>query len=132
MTAAGIWSLRLCGVEVTDARVQAGLNWLANNEDCGFDDNPGHPYGQEHCFLYYYYMSLAKALVMCFEDDLICDDWYSPLSIKLADLQYDDGHWANSYTGHGSENIPEITFEAALGSVIDSNSSAKTTLSFDD
>jgi squalene-hopene/tetraprenyl-beta-curcumene cyclase len=83
MTAAGIWSLRLCGVEVTDARVQAGLNWLANNEDCSFDDNPGHPYGQEHCFLYYYYMSLAKALVMCFEDDLICDDWYTALSIKL-------------------------------------------------
>ena len=114
ITAAGIWSFRLCGVDVSDGRVQAGLNWLANNEDCSFDDNPGHPYGQEHCFLYYYYMSLAKALVMCFEDDLICDDWYAALSIKLIDLQHDDRYWINTAASHGQEDIPEIATDFAI------------------
>lgn len=114
ITAAGIWSLRLCGVVVGDARVQAGLGWLINNEDCGFDDNPGHPYGQGHCFLYYYYMSIAKALVICFLDDLGGVDWYDALSSKLADLQYDDGHWENASASHGQEDIPEIATDFAL------------------
>jgi len=116
MTAAGIWSLRLCGVDVADpqGRVQAGLTWLTNNEDCSFDDNPGHPYGQGHCFLYYYYMTLAKAMVMCFEDDLICADWYANLSTKLADLQHDDGHWVNAPAAHGQEDIPELATDFAL------------------
>jgi len=48
MTAAGIWSLRLCGVPEGDPRIQAALCWLRNNEDCAFDDNPGHPYGESH------------------------------------------------------------------------------------
>jgi squalene-hopene/tetraprenyl-beta-curcumene cyclase len=99
MTAAGIWCLRLCGVDVTDARVQKGLDWLANNEDCTFDDNPCMPDGRR--FQYYYYMTIAKALAICFLNDLSGEDWYSALSIKLADLQYDDGYWVNSYTGHG-------------------------------
>jgi len=114
MTAAGIWSLRLCGVGVGDGRVQDGLKWLANNEDCSFDDNPGHPYGQGHCFLYYYYMTLAKAMVMCFEDDLICADWYANLSTKLADLQHEDGHWVNAPAAHGQEDIPELATDFAL------------------
>jgi squalene-hopene/tetraprenyl-beta-curcumene cyclase len=114
MTAAGIWSLRLCGVAVTDERVQAGLNWLINNEDCSFDDNPGHPYDQAHCFLYYYYMTIAKALTMCFLHDLGEVDWYAALSARLIQLQYDDGHWVNAPASHGMENIPELATDYAL------------------
>jgi len=114
MTAAGIWSLRLCGVAVTDERVQAGLNWLVNNEDCGFDDNPGHPYDQAHCFLYYYYMTIAKALTMCFLHDLGEVDWYAALSARLLQLQYDDGHWVNAPASHGWEDVPELATDYAL------------------
>lgn len=114
MTSAGIWSLRLCGVDVTDGRVQAGLDWLANNEDCSFDDNPGHPYNQGHCFLYYYHMTIAKALSMSFLNELGGVDWYAGLSTKLADLQHDDGHWVNAYAAHGQENIAELATGYAL------------------
>ena len=114
MTAAGIWSLRLCGVAVTDERVQAGLNWLINNEDCGFNDNPGHPYDQANCFLYYYYMTIAKALTMCFLHDLGEVDWYAALSARLLQLQYDDGHWVNDPASHGMEDIPELATDYAL------------------
>ena len=112
MTAAGIWSLRLCSVDVTDERVQKGLDWLVNNEDCTFDDNPCMPDGRR--FQYYYYMTIAKALAICFLNDLSGEDWYTALSIKLADLQYDDGYWVNSYTGHGGENIAEIATDFAI------------------
>jgi squalene-hopene/tetraprenyl-beta-curcumene cyclase len=114
MTAAGIWSLRLCGVAVADERVQAGLNWLINNEDCSFDDNPGHPYDQAHCFLYYYYMTIAKALTMCFLHDLGEVDWYAALSAKLIALQLEDGHWVNAPASHGMEDIAELATDYAL------------------
>jgi squalene-hopene/tetraprenyl-beta-curcumene cyclase len=114
MTAAGIWSLRLCGVAVADERVQAGLNWLTNNEDCSFDDNPGHPYDQAHCFLYYYYMTIAKALTMCFLHDLGEVDWYAALSAKLIALQLEDGHWVNAPASHGMEDISELATDYAL------------------
>jgi len=114
MTAAGIWSLRLCGVRVRDERIQAGLNWLTNNEDCSFDDNPGHPYDQGHCFLYYYYMTIAKALTMCFLRDLGGIDWFTAISTKLADLQCDDGYWVNAPASHGQEDISELATDYAI------------------
>jgi len=114
MTAAGIWSLRLCGVAVADERVQAGLNWLINNEDCSFDDNPGHPYDQAHCFLYYYYMTIAKALTMCFLHDLGEVDWYAALSARLLELQHEDGSWVNAPASHGWEDVPELATDYAL------------------
>jgi len=115
MTAAGVWSLRLCGLPVGDARIQAGLNWLMQNENGDFDDNPGHPYNESHCFLYYYYMTIAKALAMCFVDKLTNGvDWYEALSAKLEDLQYEDGHWENASASHGWEHIPELATAYAL------------------
>jgi hypothetical protein len=59
-------------------------------------------------------MTIAKALAICFLNDLSGEDWYSALTIKLADLQYDDGYWVNSYTGHGGEDIPEIATDFAI------------------
>jgi hypothetical protein len=108
MTAAGIWSLRLCGISEKDIRIKDALDWLKRNEDCSFDDNPGHPYNQGNCFLYYYYMSLSKALLMTFETDLICTDWYSALVTELLNRQQNDGHWQNVYASHGQEDIPEL------------------------
>jgi len=117
MTAAGVWSLRLCGLPVGDVRIKAGLNWLMENEDGDFDDNPGHPRDESHCFLYYYYMTIAKALAMCFVDKLTNGvDWYDALSAKLKnkEMQYEDGHWENAPASHGWEHIPELATAYAL------------------
>jgi squalene-hopene/tetraprenyl-beta-curcumene cyclase len=114
MTAAGIWSLRLCGVDVNDGRIQDALKWLAKNEDGSFDDNPGHPYDQPHCFLYYYYLTFAKALTMCFLQKLGEVDWYAALSTKLIDLQNNDGHWVNTPAAHGWEDIPDLATSYAI------------------
>jgi squalene-hopene/tetraprenyl-beta-curcumene cyclase len=114
MTAAGIWSLRLCGVDVNDGRIQDALKWLAKNEDGSFDDNPGHPYDQPHCFLYYYYLTFAKALTMCFLQKLGEVDWYTALSSKLIDLENNDGHWVNAPAAHGQEDIPDLATSYAI------------------
>jgi squalene-hopene/tetraprenyl-beta-curcumene cyclase len=114
MTAAGIWSLRLCGVDVNDGRIQNALKWLAKNEDGSFDDNPGHPYDQPRCFLYYYYLTLAKALTMCFLQKLGEVDWYNALSTKLIDLQCNDGHWVNAPASHGWEDNPDLATSYAI------------------
>ena len=110
MTAAGIWSLLLCGVNINDPRlkgdgtVNGGLDWVANHYT--WESNPGMPDGRR--FQYYYYVTLSKALTMARMTKIDDHDWYEDLSDKLTALQYPDGHWVNSYTGHGSENIPEL------------------------
>jgi hypothetical protein len=89
MTAAGIWTLRFCGVPVGDARIQHALQWLIDNEDCSFVDNPGYGSG----WLGYYYWSVTKALVMCFVDELDGVYWYDGLVARLENAQHDDGYW---------------------------------------
>lgn len=93
MTAAGIWGLRLSGVDVADARVQPALGWLLANEDLRFTSNP--PLGNDR--RYYYYMSFAKAMAMCFlsQDTANAwyEGWYDSLRSKIAAEQEADGHW---------------------------------------
>jgi len=95
MTAAGIWTLRFCGVPPGDARVQAALQWSVDHENCGFSLNPN--YGTN--YLSYYLWSLTKALVMCFADELSCGYWYPEFVNAMAAAQEEDGHWALSNLG---------------------------------
>jgi squalene-hopene/tetraprenyl-beta-curcumene cyclase len=106
MTAAGIWNLRLCDVPPDNPRVQTALNWLLDNYT--WDSNPGMtPDGRR--FQYYYYLALSKALTMALEsDEFNGHDWYGDMSTKLIDLQHSDGHWVNSYAGHGGEGDPTL------------------------
>lgn len=96
MTSAGIWGLRLSGVEVADDRVQAALGWLELYEDLNFNSNP--MWGDTN--RYYYYMAFAKAMAMCFlsQDDTGTwyESWYDRLKEKIVSEQHSDGYWNQS------------------------------------
>ena len=113
MTAAGIWCLRLCDVDKDDdPRLQAALNWFKTDNHYTWNNNPGMPEGRS--YLYYYYLTFAKALLMTVgAEPFDGHDWYGDLSAKLIDLQHPDGHWVNTYSG-GNENIPGLTTSYAL------------------
>ena len=106
MTAAGIWSLRLCNVPTADPRVQAALDWHKGHYT--WTQNPGMtPDGRR--FQYYYYLAFSKALMMTVGNQTFDGhDWYADLSANLTGLQHADGHWVNTYTGHGGEGSPEL------------------------
>ncbi|MCK4528462.1 S8 family serine peptidase, partial [candidate division WOR-3 bacterium] len=106
MTAAGIWSLRLCNVPTANTRVQAALDWHKGHYT--WTQNPGMtPDGRR--FQYYYYLAFSKALMMTVGNQTFDGhDWYADLSANLTGLQHADGHWVNTYTGHGGEGSPEL------------------------
>lgn len=106
MTAAGIWSLRLCNVPTNDPRAEAALDWHKGHYT--WTQNPGMtPDGRR--FQYYYYLAFSKALMMTVGNQTFDGhDWYADLSANLTGLQHTDGHWVNTYTGHGGEGSPEL------------------------
>lgn len=109
MTAAGIWSYKLSGLSNTDSRITDAQNWFTSYYT--WDENPNmKPDGRR--FLYYYYCTIAKALIMIGQTHVVVSgtphDWYQEMSEKIISLQHDDGHWVNTYTGHGSEGNPNI------------------------
>ena len=94
MSAAGVWSLRLCGVDTSDQRVQKGLNWLRDNY--APIDTVGNPcYGDT--YLYYYLLSFAKTLIMT---EIPSGSWQETASQDITDYivsqQHDDGHWSSN------------------------------------
>ena len=94
MTAAGLWSYRLCGVSENDQRVLNAIEWLRNNdEEMTFTINTSH--NNKH--RYYYYMSFAKAMAISFlspnQQGAWYQDWYDKLETKIASEQNADGSW---------------------------------------
>ena len=94
MSATGVWSLRLCGVDTSDQRVQEGLNWLRDNY--APIDTVGNPcYGDT--YLYYYLLSFAKTLIMT---EIPSGSWQETASQDITDYivsqQHDDGHWSSN------------------------------------
>ena len=71
MTAAGIWSYMLCGIDAADERIQAGLDWFTRNYT--WEANPG--WGEDSA-LYYYYLTLAKAFTMTDTETIEVADGY--------------------------------------------------------
>jgi squalene-hopene/tetraprenyl-beta-curcumene cyclase len=94
MTYAGFKSFLYARVNRTDRRVQAAWRWICANYTV--DTNPGlGPQG-----LYYYYLTMAKALQIWGEPYLIDakgvkHDWRADLVRKLVSLQKPDGSWVN-------------------------------------
>jgi hypothetical protein len=98
MTGAGIWGLRLSGVDVGENRVQKALGWFEdyytnNDPDLNFDANPM----MENSYRYYYYLSFAKAMPMCFLSQYDTGVWYEgyydKLKARIASEQHADGYW---------------------------------------
>lgn len=99
---AGMLSFIYAGLDKSDPRVKAVMQWLSENYT--LEENPG--VGPEG--LYYYYHTMAKALAIAEVDFLKTEDgktvdWRAGLAEKLLNLQKSDGSWANS-TGRWMES----------------------------
>lgn len=104
---AGMLSFIYAGLDKSDPRVQAVMQWLSENYT--LDENPGM--GPEG--LYYYYHTMAKALAIANVDFLKTKDgktidWRADLATKLLNLQQGDGSWANS-AGRWMESDTTLT-----------------------
>lgn len=113
MSAAGLWSLVLAGVDTSDARVAAVLRWIGANYQ--LDANPGRRLKA----LYYYHTTLAKALTMAdFWEITTPDgrkhDWYAELAAYLEGRQSEEGYWVNSDPGEWEGNRDLCTAYAIL------------------
>ncbi|MCY2987311.1 MAG: Ig-like domain-containing protein, partial [Planctomycetota bacterium] len=87
MTAASVWSYRLCGIDQSDPRVTGGMDWLARNYSVSNNDGTG--WAAE----FYYAVTLAKALVMSHKTRLDAHDWFGDLSSYLRSKQESAGSW---------------------------------------
>ncbi|MCK4267073.1 MAG: hypothetical protein KAX31_07305, partial [Thermoplasmata archaeon] len=90
MTAASVWSYKLCGRSSNDDDVLDGIQWLTDRYS--LTNNDGWGYWSE----YYYKVTLAKALTMTHKVMLGEHDWFAELAQKLADEQYSGGNWPDT------------------------------------
>jgi squalene-hopene/tetraprenyl-beta-curcumene cyclase len=95
MTYAGLKSMIFAGVDASDPRVKAALEWIGKHYD--LRSNPG----MGDAGLYYYYHTFAKALSAMQMDVFVDQDgtqhrWRDELNQELASRQQPDGSWINS------------------------------------
>jgi squalene-hopene/tetraprenyl-beta-curcumene cyclase len=94
MTYAGLKSFIYCSVDKSDPRVSAAFDWISKNFTV--DLNPNMKYDG----LYYYYITMAKALDV-YKIDVLVDSnnkkrmWRKELVDKLISLQNENGYWVN-------------------------------------
>ena len=91
---AGLLSFIYAGLDASDPRVKAVIDWLSANFT--LDENPG--LGDEG--RYYYYHTMAKGLAIAKVDvlklkDGTLIDWRKELGNKLLNIQKSDGSWSN-------------------------------------
>ena len=94
MTYAGFKSMLYAGLSADDVRVRAAFDWIRRN--WSFEENPG--LGQQG--LFYYYHTMARALVVAQQDVITDEDgdrhnWREELIAALATRQRPDGSWRN-------------------------------------
>jgi len=102
MTYAGFKSLLYAELERDDPRIKLVLEWISKNYK--LDVNPGMPEDAKLQGLYYYYMTMARALnawgsstVKVVEGEAsVQRDWANDLIDVLAKAQQDNGSWVNS------------------------------------
>jgi len=112
-TSACVWSMFLCGVDVEDKRVQAGLEWL--NLHYTWDVNPN----LDAKGLYNYFWCAARVSMIARRTVIIDEtgtshDWYDELARNLIDRLNDDHYWVNNDSDWFWENIPELATAYAL------------------
>lgn len=112
MTYAGLKSFLYAGLNQSDVRVQAALDWIRRHYD--LKSNPG--LGEQG--LYYYYHVFAKALAAVNQRLLIdangkSHNWRADLTRELASRQLPNGSWVNA-TDRWYESDPNLVTAYAL------------------
>jgi len=108
MTGAGIWGLLLSGVPKTDAKVVAAMDWIRNHYT--WDTNPGIGWWR----MYYYYLSMSKALTMYGESIIDGHDWYQELYDKIVGMQIDAGSGQGYWSTYPEDYVPDLTTAYAI------------------
>ncbi|MEX0776434.1 MAG: prenyltransferase/squalene oxidase repeat-containing protein [Phycisphaeraceae bacterium] len=98
MTYAGFKSYLYAKLERDDVRVQDAVKWIKHN--FVLDRNPGMPEQHKLQGLYYYYMTMARALRAWGETTITTadgkkHDWQNELIDQVVSLQREDGSWVN-------------------------------------
>ncbi|HEY1686778.1 MAG TPA: hypothetical protein VGG19_18600 [Tepidisphaeraceae bacterium] len=97
MTYAGLKSFIYAGLSKDDPRVKAAFAWISGHFT--LDENPGMATADPKAGLYYYYVTLSRAL-NAYDVPTITDakshphDWRIELIDKLATEQHADGSWS--------------------------------------
>jgi len=113
MTYAGLKSMVYAGLSAKDKRVKAAFEWATKNYD--LTTNPGM--GPEG--LFYYYMTLAKALSAMEADKIVDADgkkhiWRDDMVNQLEKQQRKDGSWINTGSDRWLEGEPLLVTGYAL------------------
>jgi squalene-hopene/tetraprenyl-beta-curcumene cyclase len=124
MTYAGIKSFIYARLDRDDPRVQKAYQWICKNYT--LDENPGMASDEDpdrgKQGLYYYYRTMAKALLLWGESTVPTPDgprrWAVDLGRKLLALQKEDGTWRNE-ADRWWEALPEISTSYALLALAD-------------
>jgi squalene-hopene/tetraprenyl-beta-curcumene cyclase len=112
MSYAGLLSYIYADLTKTDPRVTSAVDWLKSHYSV--DENPGMGIDG----LFYYYQVMAKALSTYGAPELSLAggkkaNWPKELTLKLIDLQQDDGSWAND-SGRWMEKDPVLATAYAV------------------
>jgi len=119
MTYAGIKSFIYAKMDRNDPRVKKAYAWICKNYTV--DENPGMATPEDpergKQGLYYYYRTMAKALLLWGEPEVPTPKgkrrWAVDLGLKLLSLQREDGLWVNE-ADRWWEGIPEVATSYAL------------------
>jgi squalene-hopene/tetraprenyl-beta-curcumene cyclase len=106
----------LAGLPKNDLRLRSALAWCTQNFT--LDVNPGAKpsLGKKANYqgLYYYYLTLARALSLAGIDKVADQNWRKLLSNKLKSLQKKEGFWVNDKNGRWWESNPTLCTAYAL------------------
>ena len=99
-----------------DPRLKAALTWCFTNFN--LEENPGAKKSANKMIryqgLYYYYLTLARALSLAGVDKVQDKDWRTELRAKLQKEQNADGSWINKKNSRWWENNPLVVTAYAL------------------
>lgn len=120
MTYALLKSYLFAGLDPADPRIQEAVTWISENYT--LEVNPGFQKnlrGAEYQGLFYYYLTLARALNAYGAEQLEdgagrTHDWKQELREMLFSLQDEDGSWTNVRSTRWMEGNPVLTTSYAL------------------
>lgn len=127
MTYALLKCYLFAGLDPKDPRVAGALDWIRTHYT--LEVNPGFEpsaKGTEYQGLYYYYMSIGRALRALGQDTIrdgkgVDHAWRQELQDKLLSLQLADGQWTNQKNGRWMEANPVLATSYALIALCESH-----------